>query len=153
MKIKDIAHHRNGISGDGFTIVLFSEWGDNAPDSHTFMATIPDTYRFDPDSPDGVQCFVVDLDLLPSIEFAQGNSWRGDVAFHDLLAAGLWAAERYVIHNGDQTDPLYWNADLGWLSYHYATLYPLHLRNNDTLSQIDTDADTDTVRWVHASLI
>lgn len=67
MKIIKASYHRNGVSGIGFYAVLFQEEG------RRMIASI-----FDDDSE--CYCAVYDIDELyqENIEFAHGNSWRGD---------------------------------------------------------------------------
>jgi len=64
LKIIAIAHHRNGVTGAPFAVVLFSE-------SRRRMAGIV----FD----DPGYCAILDVDLLAAGDIAFGsNSWRGD---------------------------------------------------------------------------
>ena len=67
LSVTDIAHHRNGISGIGFYIVLF--------DYHKMAIIFPELGAVS----------VLDRDMLSldMIEFGQ-NSWRGDVYEHEL---------------------------------------------------------------------
>jgi hypothetical protein len=71
--VKDVARHRNGISGAPFWVVLFSdeEYGQN-------MVGI--AFRDRVDNNGLVQVAVLDLNetLAGNIDFAGGNSWRGD---------------------------------------------------------------------------
>ena len=70
MKIQKVAYHRNGISGVPFHVVLFEnlEKGDRL---RHFVATV---------FPEPGAVSVLDIDETKSgnIEFANGNSWRGD---------------------------------------------------------------------------
>lgn len=66
-----VAHHRNGISGTPFHVVTF-EWADpEAPAPRKMVAVLFET---------DTECAVLDRDMLQiaNIEFAGGNSWRGD---------------------------------------------------------------------------
>lgn len=76
LKIKKIAHHRNGICGEPFDIVLFAD--KQYRPMRNMMAIIFETKT----------CVaVLDTDLLAGgvIEFGQ-NSWRGDTYEADLRA-------------------------------------------------------------------
>jgi len=70
MKIQKVAYHRNGISGVPFHVVLFEnqEKGDRL---RHFVATV---------FPEPGVVSVLDVHETESgnIEFANGNSWRGD---------------------------------------------------------------------------
>ena len=63
-------HHRNGIGGASFNVILFED-----TDGATMLGIVFDN---NDNSPDGY-CAVFDLDLLSKqvIEFVE-NSWRGD---------------------------------------------------------------------------
>ena len=78
MKIKKIAYHRNGICGAPFHVVLFSEnkAGNN------MMAIVFD-------APCHVAVLDVDETKAGNIEFAMGNSWRGDIYEEELRRAVL----------------------------------------------------------------
>ena len=91
IKIKQIGYHRNGISGNGFYVVLFED--NKAQPDATFMGTL-----FDEDG----SCAVVCLDMIPEcgIEFAAGNSWRGD-----CFEASLRAACKHWTDNGGPLKP------------------------------------------------
>lgn len=64
-KILKIDHHRNGISGEPFDIVLFMH------DNKKMVAILFEESYY---------CAVLDVKMLQenNIEFAMGNSWRGD---------------------------------------------------------------------------
>mgnify|MGYP007082098855 CR=1 FL=1 len=64
-KILKIDHHRNGISGEPFDIVLFQH------DNRKMVAILFEGQFY---------CAVLDVKMLSedNIEFAMGNSWRGD---------------------------------------------------------------------------
>lgn len=68
-KVIDVAHHRNGISGTPFSVVLFidKETGEK------FVGILPD------DDENTSNAFVLSVDRLSqdNIKFAE-NSWRGD---------------------------------------------------------------------------
>lgn len=74
IKVTKIASHRNGISGEPFYVCLFTVG------NHNMMATVFGDIGY---------CAVLDLDLTAkgNIEFAMGNSWRGDYYEKDLRQA------------------------------------------------------------------
>ena len=74
-KIDKMAHHRNGISGQGFTVVMFQNSGNKAP---MIAVVFDDTEK---------HVAVFDFNLLKQgvIEFGS-NSFRGDNYEHDLRA-------------------------------------------------------------------
>jgi hypothetical protein len=64
LKIIDIAHHRNGVAGTPFDVVLFSERKSRK------VAVLFD---------DSGSCAILDVNLLAVGDIAFGsNSWRGD---------------------------------------------------------------------------
>jgi hypothetical protein len=78
LKIIEASHHRNGVSGEGFTAILFK-------DLSTKQTMIASLFK------DSGYCAVYDVDELAkgNISFANGNSWRGDryeSALRPLLA-------------------------------------------------------------------
>lgn len=75
MKINKIEFHRNGISGIGFHVVLF-----DADDDKDMMAVV-----FPEDG--AVAVLNVPETAKGNIEFAKGNSWRGDYFERDLRKA------------------------------------------------------------------
>jgi hypothetical protein len=95
--IQEIAYHRNGVSGEPFYAVTFT---DPKQPEHTFLATVfpPDPLQDGPmeGEPDWTssqgwhnpRIAVVAIDLLPSVTFAH-NSWRGDNYMQALYAAIL----------------------------------------------------------------
>lgn len=90
IKVKTIAHHRNGISGEGFHIVLFDD-SENGP----MMAVVLDRDAYE--RLGQVPCFVLNTDLLAKgeIRFTY-NSWRGDNYYNLLLAEiDKWDALSY----------------------------------------------------------
>jgi hypothetical protein len=66
MKVKQIEYHRNGVSGNGFFVVKFSDFEDK---QRNFIGIVFD---------EPGDCAVFDADLLAegNITFGQ-NSWRG----------------------------------------------------------------------------
>lgn len=70
MKLTALDSHRNGISGEGFYVVLF-DWTDEDGTRRHMQAVVFDERGY---------CAVFDVDELAkgNIAFAQGNSWRGD---------------------------------------------------------------------------
>lgn len=86
MKITGNKHdyHRNGIGGLGFYVHLF-DWTDEDGKLRHMMAV-----DFEADKHvGGITCAVLDVDELKAgnIEFANGNSWRGDRFVGDLREA------------------------------------------------------------------
>ena len=80
MKLSNIKvdYHRNGISGEGFHVATFHmQEGER---HHNMVAVL---------FGEPGQCAVLDIDLLKenNIEFARGNSWRGDHFEGELRAA------------------------------------------------------------------
>ncbi len=79
MKLKRIiaiAHHRNGVCGAPFDVVLFEDLG---PEGSRKVAVVFD-------KPD--YCAVLDLPRLAAGDIAFGsNSWRGDEYEHALRVA------------------------------------------------------------------
>jgi len=73
MKIIKVAYHRNGVCGEGFNVVTFNYKDiDTRPVKNRHMIGV----LFEEQG----QCAVLDIDELTkdNIEFASGNSWRGD---------------------------------------------------------------------------
>jgi hypothetical protein len=67
LKISDIAHHRNGICGIPFAVVLFTDTG---PEGSRKIAILFEHEGY---------CAVLDVDKLAQGDIAFGkNSWRGD---------------------------------------------------------------------------
>jgi hypothetical protein len=66
-----VSYHRNGVSGQGFHIVLFGWHDPEAKRVRSMMATVFEAPG---------ACAVLDVDetAAGNIAFAQGNSWRGD---------------------------------------------------------------------------
>jgi len=73
LKIKKASWHRNGISGMGFYAIIF----DDLEQKKTMVASLFDEAGY---------CAVYAIEELnqENIEFAQGNSWRGDIYEEDL---------------------------------------------------------------------
>ena len=69
IKVTQIDYHRNGISGEGFTVCLFKY--KEGRRVHNMVGIL-----FGRNG----QCAVLDVQELQdgNIEFAKGNSWRGD---------------------------------------------------------------------------
>ena len=145
VKIIETEHHRNGIGGEGFTLVKFT-YHSLAPG--TFLAIIPDSYRYSPEEHSNTACFVVNIDLLPDIEFGI-NSWRGDRTYSDLRNAGLWAEDRFVIANEPTSllddNTLYWSNENGWVDLDSATKF--------TLTERRRFVPTVNGYWVHTEMI
>jgi hypothetical protein len=67
LTIIDIAHHRNGICGAPFQVVLFEDQG---PEGSRKVAILFDEAHY---------CAVLDVSKLAAGDIAFGsNSWRGD---------------------------------------------------------------------------
>jgi hypothetical protein len=76
LKILDTAHHRNGICGAPFTVVLFE---DHGPERSRKVAVLFEEPHC---------CAVLGVDKLAEGDIAFGsNSWRGDHYEHDLRNA------------------------------------------------------------------
>jgi len=78
ISITSIARHRNGVSGDGFHVVLFDYVmaGVSLPMVGAVFA-----------EPGHVAILCVDALVEKDIAFAGGNSWRGDFFEPDLRNA------------------------------------------------------------------
>jgi hypothetical protein len=72
LKILQVAHHRNGVSGAPFDVALFAADDESAhPDAQSRKVAI----LFDQQG----YCAVLDVDMLAAGDIAFGsNSWRGD---------------------------------------------------------------------------
>jgi len=81
--LTNIAHHRNGICGDPFWVVLFRY--KDGDDEHRLVGIVFSAAN---------RVAVLDADQTAAghIAFGQGNSWRGD-EFEDWLRAQV-AAQR-----------------------------------------------------------
>ncbi len=83
MTIKNlkIDYHRNGVSGNGFHVATFN-WKDDGEKKQRHMVAIIFEGQGD--------CAVLDIDetAKDNIEFANGNSWRGD-HFEDELRKAI----------------------------------------------------------------
>lgn len=84
LTINKVSHHRNGVCGVGFTVILFI---DNELNDGPMVATISDD--------DHLACHVLNVGELVkgNIEFARGNSFRGD-RYVDALLAGAESFEK-----------------------------------------------------------
>lgn len=80
MKLSNIKvdYHRNGVAGEGFHVATFDMREGN--ERHKMVGIL---------FGESGQCAVLDIDMLSAnnIEFAQGNSWRGDYFEPELRAA------------------------------------------------------------------
>lgn len=78
MKVIKSAHHRNGVCGKPFSVVLFED------EKRQMLAIVPSGDGDNGDQDNG-ECYVLDLALAAAgtIEFGV-NSWRGDHYEHDL---------------------------------------------------------------------
>jgi hypothetical protein len=75
IKIVSASYHRNGVGGVGFYAILFDDSKEGRMVASLFE--------------ENGYCAVYKVDELGknNIEFAQGNSWRGDVFEHELRPA------------------------------------------------------------------
>ena len=81
IKVKKIASHRNGVSGEGFYVILFTI--KNGRKNRNMVATIFQGRGH-------VAILDVDETKAGNIEFGMGNSWRGDdfeIELQDALVA------------------------------------------------------------------
>jgi len=73
LKIIEIAHHRNGVGGAPFHVVLFEDDGEEGSRKVAIVFDEPGS------------CAVLDVAKLTRAEIRFGkNSWRGDVYEHEL---------------------------------------------------------------------
>lgn len=92
MTLKTLSYHRNGISGAGFYVCLFTS--RDGKDINEMVATV-----FAEEDSNGVisipDCRVAVLDVNEpakgNVAFGEGNSWRGDHYADQMLA---WIKER-----------------------------------------------------------
>ena len=76
LKILDTAHHRNGICGAPFAVVLFE---DKGPEGSCKVAVLFD---------EPYHCAILDVGKLAQGDIAFGsNSWRGDLFEQSLRKA------------------------------------------------------------------
>jgi len=87
MKIQKVAYHRNGISGVPFHVVLFENLEMGGRLRHFVATVFPE--------PGAVSVLDIDETKSGNIEFANGNSWRGDY-FETKL--------RHAIHDWELLD-------------------------------------------------
>ena len=87
IKTDKTSYHRNGVSGKGFWVVMFTANGDADCKGRRFVGVVFD-------APRTVAVFDVDMLAAGNIEFAKGNSWRGD-NFEPHL--------RGIIHNWEES--------------------------------------------------
>jgi len=77
LTVVDFAHHRNGISGAPFAVVLFKDTGEEG--SRKVAILFEEQWH----------CAVLDVDKLARGDIAFGsNSWRGD-AFEQSLRKAI----------------------------------------------------------------
>ena len=90
IKITATAHHRNGVTGRGFTVCLFHAVGGEftAEETKRVLVAILANNAIDDDSSDRL-CFVLSVPGLAAGDIAFGsNSFRGDVMY-ELLAPAI----------------------------------------------------------------
>ena len=79
IKVQEISYHRNGVCGEGFYVVLFTQ--GLGKDKERMVATLFDT---------GGQCAVLNVDLLDDDICAFGeNSYRGADDFEPILRKAI----------------------------------------------------------------
>lgn len=76
IEVLKIAYHRNGVCGEGFHVITFN-WKDDNEKLRHMLGII---YK------ESSYCSILDIDetVKDNIEFANGNSWRGDKFESDL---------------------------------------------------------------------
>jgi len=85
IEVTAIDYHRNGVSGRGFHVVLFTEVIEGKP--RTFLGIVPGR-------PEPGECFVLDADMVGEHNIAFGeNSWRGD-HYEEALIEAIKAHQR-----------------------------------------------------------
>lgn len=84
IEVEALDYHRNGVGGTGFHVVCF-RWADQGDEPRPMVGVV---------FPDKGACAVFDRELLRKgeIEFARGNSWRGD-RFEGPLRAAIAQAD------------------------------------------------------------
>lgn len=90
-EIEDVQHHRNGVGGEPFDVVLF-RWTDDSGKRRNMVAvSFPDD-----EGGSNPRVAVLDRDLLANgnARFCE-NSWRGDHFAHEVRAA-IKARERLI---------------------------------------------------------
>jgi hypothetical protein len=88
LKIINIAHHRNGVSGAPFDVVLFE---DRVPEVSRKVAIVFDEPH---------HCAVLDVAKLAAGDIAFGsNSWRGDDYEPHLRTALHTTNEKESLHD------------------------------------------------------
>lgn len=93
--IHQIEYHRNGISGEGFYAVTFTDDTNGEflavvfppdPIQNGDMAGEPDWGLYERGDWDNPRVALFEVEQLPNVTFGQ-NSWRGDNYAADLYAA------------------------------------------------------------------
>ena len=105
-RLTAVSHHRNGVGGKPFTVVLFDRTSEGPLDTETRMvAIIPVVTTLSPADRDAVECYVLSVERLHEgvVEFGV-NSWRGD-RFHDELTRMVveWDSEPHEEKGADTT--------------------------------------------------
>ena len=96
MRVLNIAHHRNGISGNSFYVVTFKDEESVGVD-HEMVAVVFEEQG---------SVAVLDVNLLHTGDIAFGsNSWRGDV-YEKRLRAAIVVYERQRAGNLRAAAPL-----------------------------------------------
>ena len=91
IKVTKISRHRNGVAGEPFNVVLFN-WRDGRT-TRKMVATL--FGGLSAGTKTNGLCAVLDTNqtAIDNIEFANGNSWRGD-DFEPELRAAITQAEQ-----------------------------------------------------------
>ena len=79
LKITKLDYHRNGVAGNGFHVVLF-KWRDGDGVRRQMVATVFS-------EPGSLAVLDIGETAAGNIDFAMGNSWRGDDFEPELRAA------------------------------------------------------------------
>lgn len=110
IRIDALDYHRNGVCGLGFWVVLF-KWKDGDDLVRNMMATV-----FGNTDDTGVEtveftghCALFDRDQLAAdnIQFARGNSWRGDHFERELRRAIVKYQHLEMVRDFDGSNPNY----------------------------------------------
>jgi len=97
MQVEEVAHHRNGVSGEDFYVVRFMDEHNGAMIGIVFATDEcrdEDGYFIVPAEFHNPRVAILALDKLPSIAFGD-NSWRGDQYARPLYEAVVerWGRE------------------------------------------------------------
>lgn len=98
-QIEEVAHHRNGVSGEPFYVITF-RWTDDGDEPRPMVAILFEKSR---------HCAVLDREQTRqgNIAMAGGNSWRGDHferAMRAAVARYEQAVERFDFATAEPND-------------------------------------------------